>query len=105
MEVGESVNTTTTEVIRVVQIDPLWIDAPVPLTQAVELKVGRTAQVVFGLPDKPTKAEPASTSLVVPGRVIFVGAVADAASDTLRVRIEVPNQAKRPAGEHVRVTF
>jgi hypothetical protein len=31
--------------------------------------------------------------------------VADAASDTLRVRIEVPNQAKRPAGEHVLVTF
>jgi RND family efflux transporter MFP subunit len=105
VEVGESVNTTTTEVIRVVQIDPLWIDAPVPLTQAIGLKVGRTAQVAFGSSDKQTNAGPASASLVTPGRVIFVAAVADAASDTLRVRIEVPNKAKRPAGEHVLVTF
>jgi RND family efflux transporter MFP subunit len=105
VEVGESVNTTTAEVIRIVQIDPLWIDAPVPLAQAVDLKVGRTAQVIFGLPDKPTKAEQAAANVVTQGRVIFVAAVADAASGTLRVRIEVPNKAKRPAGEHVLITF
>ncbi len=40
VEVGESVNSTTAEAIRVVQIDPLWIDTPVPLTQALTLKVG-----------------------------------------------------------------
>ena len=39
------------------------------------------------------------------GRIIFVGAVADAASGTLRVKIEVPNKARRPAGEHVLVSF
>jgi len=34
-----------------------------------------------------------------------VGAVMDAASATLRVKVEVPNPRKRPAGEHVLVTF
>ena len=46
-----------------------------------------------------------SASSVTQGRIIFVAAVADAASGTLRVRIEVPNKARRPAGEHVLVTF
>ncbi len=104
VEVGESVNTTT-QAIQVVQTDPLWIDAPVPLAQAIDLKAGRTAQVAFGLSDKQTKAEQTSASVVTQGRIIFVAAVADAASGTLRVRIEVPNKAKRPAGEHVVVMF
>jgi len=43
--------------------------------------------------------------MVTEGRVVFVGSVADAASGTLRVRVEVPNKASRPAGEHVLVTF
>ena len=104
VEVGESVNSTTAEAIRVVQIDPLWIDTPVPLTQALTLKVGATAQVSFGPADPAGKTGPA-TGVVIPGRLIFVAAVADAASDTLRVRVEVPNKAKRPAGEHVLVSF
>jgi RND family efflux transporter MFP subunit len=96
VEVGESVNTTT-EVIRVVQVDPLWIDVPVPLAQAAGLKTGMTAQVEL--------AESGRKGLIGEGRIIFVGAVADAASDTLRVKIEVPNKARRPAGEHVLVSF
>jgi RND family efflux transporter MFP subunit len=96
VEVGESINTTT-EAIRVVQIDPLWIDAPVPLALAIDLQAGRPAQVQFGPPERP-----ASTTQ---GRIIFVAAVADAASGTRRVRIEVPNKAGRPAGEHVLVEF
>lgn len=96
VEVGESVNTTI-EVIRVVQVDPLWIDAPVPLAQAVGLKAGMTARVEL--------AESGKKGLIGEGRISFVGAVADAASGTLRVRIEVPNKARRPAGEHVLVSF
>ena len=104
VEVGESVNTTT-EAIQVVQIDPLWIDVPVPLPQAIGLKAGGAAQVAFESSSKPAKAEPTSASVVAQGKIIFVAAVADAASGTLRVRIEVPNKARRPAGEHVIVTF
>ena len=104
VEVGESVNTTI-QAIQVVQTDPLWIDVPVPLAQAIDLKAGKTAEVTFGLSDKQTKLEQTSASLVTSGRIIFVAAVADAASGTLRVRIEVPNKARRPAGEHVLITF
>lgn len=96
VEVGESINGTT-EAIRVVQTDPLWIDAPVPLAQAIALQAGKVARVQFGPAEKPTSTEQ--------GRIIFVAAVADAASGTLRVRVEVPNKAGRPAGEHVLIVF
>lgn len=94
VETGESVNALA-EVVRVVQIDPLWIDVPVPLAEATGLSYGTPATVRF--PD------PGSVS--IKGSVIYVAAVADAASDTLRVRIEVPNKSNRPAGEHVEVIF
>ena len=96
VEVGESANALA-DVIRVVQTDPLWIDAPVPLAEGINLKTGGTTRVQFTDSGKATSA--------AEGRVIFVAAVADAASGTLRVRIEVPNPMGRPAGEHVLVTF
>ncbi len=96
VEVGESVNALA-DVIRVVQIDPLWVDAPVPLQEALRLKPGMPARLQV------VDAGPGDEALE--GRVIFVGAVADAASGTLRVRIEVPNTSGRPAGEHVLVSF
>jgi RND family efflux transporter MFP subunit len=94
VETGESVNALG-DVVRVVQIDPLWIDVPVPLTRTTNLRRGNTARVDFPDPDK----------ISVDGTIIFIGAVADAASGTLRVRVELPNKSNRPAGEHVRVTF
>ena len=94
VETGESVNALE-DVIRVVRINPLWIDTPVPLEKARNLRYGEKTQVIF-LGSKETSIE---------GTIIFIGAVADAASSTLRVRIHVPNRSHRPAGEHVRVTF
>ncbi len=84
-------------VLRVVRIDPLWIEAPVPLAVATRLKAGDTVRVTFQEPESrgTTTAE---------GTVTRVSAVADAASDTLTVRVEVPNPAARPAGETVRVS-
>jgi RND family efflux transporter MFP subunit len=94
VETGESVNALES-VVRAVQIDPLWIDVPVPLANASTLACDGAAEVIFQGLGKTT----------VKGRVIFIAAVADAGSGTLRVRIEVPNKAKRPAGEHVTVVF
>jgi len=94
VEAGESVNALA-DVIQVVQIDPVWIDVPVPLARASTLEPGKTAKVEFQGPQK-TSTE---------GTIIFVAAVADAASGTLRVRVEVPNKTRRPAGEHVVVSF
>jgi len=96
IEVGESVNALA-DVIRVVQTDPLWIDAPVPLPEGIRLKPGIAARVQI------VGASPTAEALE--GRVIFVAAVADAASGTLRVKIEMPNKTGRPAGEHVLVSF
>ncbi len=94
VEVGEAVQGLA-DVVRVVKTDPLWIDVPVPLAKGRTLKFGQIAEVKF--PD--TKKKPSK------GKIIYISTVADAASSTLRVRIEVPNTLNRPAGEHVRITF
>jgi multidrug efflux system membrane fusion protein len=94
VEAGESVSALA-DVVQVVQIDPLWIDVPVPLHRAMDLERDMAAQVVFSGPKE----------VAVAGRITFVAAVADAASDTVRVRVEVPNKTGRPAGEHVTVAF
>lgn len=95
VETGESIGTLG-PAIRLVQSDPLNIDVPVPMTQAAALKVGQDAWITF----------PGTTAVEAPnGRIINIATVADAASDTLRVRIEVPNPTKRPAGERVAVAF
>jgi RND family efflux transporter MFP subunit len=93
-ETGESVNALE-EVIRIVRIDPLWIDVRVPVTQAANLKQGGSAAVEFPEPQKMTEE----------GRIIYISAVGDAGSDTLVVRVQVPNKTNRQAGENVLVSF
>ncbi len=94
VEPGESVNALE-DVVRIVQINPLWIDVPVPLEKARDLRYGAKTQVIF----------PGSKETSLEGEIVFIGAVADAASSTLRARIQVPNKSQRPAGEHVRIIF
>ena len=91
MEVGESVNALQ-EVIRIVQIDPLWIDASMPTNIATTLKPGDKINIQFTNPNSLQSA-----------RVVHIAAVADAASKTLRVRMETPNKTGRPAGEQVEI--
>jgi RND family efflux transporter MFP subunit len=93
IEPGEAVDAFST-VMRVVRTDPLWIDVPVPLTEGRTLTMDHVARIAFPSPD-----------VMAVGRIIFLSTVADAASDTLRVRVEAANSAKRPAGEHITVTF
>jgi Cu(I)/Ag(I) efflux system membrane fusion protein len=94
VEAGESVNALA-EVIRIVRIDPLWIDVPMPMAEASAVRAGDSAQAFFTSP----------ATAAVTGTVIFVAAVADAASGTRNVRVEVPNKTGRPAGEQVKMTF
>jgi RND family efflux transporter MFP subunit len=94
VESGESIDQLD-EVIHLVETDPLWVDVPVPLSRAAELKVGDVAEVFLSTnPDE-----------VVAGTVVFVASVADAASETLRVRVELPNADHAPAGQHVFIAF
>ena len=91
---GEAANQNQ-DVIRIVKVDPLWIEVPVPLKIARGLKKEAPATVKF-LDGVTQEAQ---------GRIVLIAAVADAASDTLNVRVELPNAAGRPAGEHVTVRF
>ena len=77
---GESVEGLE-DVVQVVKIDPLWIDVPVSLTKITEgkIKVGQSADVEFA----------DSSGVVRHGTIIHIAAVADAASDTLTVRVEL----------------
>jgi RND family efflux transporter MFP subunit len=95
VEAGESVGALG-PVIRLVKNDTLWIDVPVPSAQAIDLHVGQEVWVRF----------PETDEVEVPnGKIINISAVADAASDTLRVRMAVENPLNRPAGERVVVGF
>jgi RND family efflux transporter MFP subunit len=93
VKAGESVEQQT-KVIRIVSIDPLWIEVPAPLEVARTLKLGSEASVKFDDIKDPQK-----------GKITHIAAVADAASNTLLIRLEVPNGNNRPAGERVRVDF
>lgn len=94
IEAGESVDSLA-QVIRVVHIDPLRIEVQVPLGQARKLKAGQAAWVAF---DKGGRER-------TRGTIAYVSSVADAASETLMVRVEAPNPSARPAGERVYVSF
>jgi RND family efflux transporter MFP subunit len=83
--------------MRVVKTDPLWIDVIAPLDLARQLKNGQSAEVIF------PGSEPQGLGERMKGRISFVSAVSRAASDTLRIRVEVPNPEGRPAGERVSV--
>ena len=90
MHEGESSTDAMSKVIRLVKIDPLWVDVPMPLAQTRKMQIGAEVEVQFG-------------ATTVKGKVIFMAAVADGASATRLVRVEVPNPTGRPAGEHVEV--
>jgi len=90
---GEAVDALS-PVVLIVRIDPLWVETPVPVQRARELRPGRTVLVRW--PGQ-GQAEPGV------GKVIHVGSVAD--SGTLLVRAELPNPAGQPAGLTVKVEF
>ena len=83
-------------VLRLVVTDPLWVDVAVPTGETLDIKVNATAWVQSHLPghEKPMR-----------GKILHLAEVADAASDTRLVRIEVPNPHGLPAGGQVTVTF
>ena len=86
---GES-SDALAKVVRVVKIDPLWVDVPMPLSQTTKLQIGAELNVQLG-------------GTMVKGKVIFLAAVAESASSTRLVRLEVPNPSGRPAGERVEI--
>lgn len=97
---GESVDALD-PVIRVVNTETLWVEAPVDLQSVCSLECGQEAELEFRFPTQ-SQADPQKTTR---GKIIFIGDVADGASNTRLVRVEVKNVFRRPAGEHVLVRF
>lgn len=84
------------KIVRIAQIDPLNVEAVVPVDLFGSLKVGSIGQVTL--------------APLLPGtykaRVTVVDRVVDAASGTFRVRLELPNPGNRiPAGIKCQVKF
>jgi RND family efflux transporter MFP subunit len=85
-------------VIRLVVIDPIWIDAPVPDSQTQSLKMDDAAWVQFASADG---------DMVLEGNIIFIAPVAEAGSETriVTVELENPEKNKNLAGRQVVVHF
>lgn len=84
-DVGQVVNENE-KIVRVVDIDPLWIDvnAPTDDKTTLTLTTGATAWVLCDV---------AGEARMVTGTVVEVAPTADPASRTRRVRVEVKNPA------------
>jgi membrane fusion protein, multidrug efflux system len=95
LETGESVERLK-EVVKLVSVDPLWVDVNIPLSYCQGLLVGRDVEVLF---PKFGKAK----EVLKKGKIIFRSSVADPGSETLKFRIEVANPEDRLAGERVKV--
>lgn len=80
-------------IVSIVACDPLWIEVPLPLVHAAPLSPGDKIPVRFhdGTTDQAS--------------VLFISSVADAASETVAVRLVLPNPANRRAGERVTITI
>jgi cobalt-zinc-cadmium efflux system membrane fusion protein len=83
-------------VVRVARIDPLRIEAIVPAVQFGQIRAGQQATVKTDLPDFP----------MLNAQVTLVDRVIDAASNSFRVRLKVPNPGNRiPSGLRCRIAF
>jgi len=93
---GEAVDPQNREgAIVVVLNDPLWIEVrDLPTRQATRLKLGQILKVRY---------TDATEQGWQDAKVIFFSPVADAASDTLLVRLELPNPSHTSAGLHLEV--
>ncbi|MBI2217837.1 MAG: efflux RND transporter periplasmic adaptor subunit [Candidatus Rokubacteria bacterium] len=84
-------------ILKIAQIDPLRVEVILPVSMLGKVTLGTQAQV---MPDAPVTKEPLAA------RVKIVDRVADAASGTFGVRLEVPNPSYRlPAGLRCTVRF
>jgi RND family efflux transporter MFP subunit len=92
---GEFLNDQA-HILTIAEMDPLRIETFLPVAMYRHVKVGDVASV---MPDEPVGG-------AYQAKVVVVDQVFDAASNTIGVRLELPNPDLRlPAGIHCRVRF
>jgi RND family efflux transporter MFP subunit len=96
LKAGENAEGGNMKLVRIVQLDPLWVEVPVPTARARKLAKGDPATATFNIDGKDQDRV---------GKVAAVSPVGDAASETILVRLEVPNPEKTRAGDNVFVNF
>lgn len=85
-----------TPIMTLVQIDPLNVDLVVPAQRYGSVRVGMTAEVHLLPP----------VGLVIPAKIDAIDPVIDAASDTFRIRLVLPNPDNAfPAGVRCTATL
>lgn len=97
VDLGQGV-TEQDKVLRIVNIDKLWLDPAPKTTETLTLRLspGSPAWVLIDLPGKP---------LLARGKVIEVSPVADPVSLTRRIRVEIENPDALPPGTQAMVRF
>ncbi len=97
-DTGETVQALA-PVARLVDTDPLELEAATPTWRTLTIDVGDPAWI------RPTTSADAPNVDWIDGVVTSLARVADAGSETRGVRIEIPNPDDLPAGTRVTVTF
>jgi RND family efflux transporter MFP subunit len=83
-------------ILRLASLDPLKVEVVMPVTEFEKVRVGTAASVELQLPSAPQRT----------AKVTHVDRVMDAASNTFRVRLALPNpKFDLPAGVHCKVAF
>ncbi|MEL6497004.1 MAG: efflux RND transporter periplasmic adaptor subunit [Planctomycetota bacterium] len=95
VDVGDSVRDTD-PAVRVVAVDPLWVDVATPTEQTLNLEPGDPAWVRVRIGDEPR---------VLPATIVGISPVADSVTGARRVRVEAPNPDGLPAGLTAFVRF
>ncbi len=83
-------------ILRLVNVNPLWLDVAVPIQLGLRLQAGMTAVVSW---------RDVQHGVPVEGTVKYVLPVADAASNSIVVRVEVQNDEELPSGLHALLKF
>ncbi len=94
VEVGETVEPGK-PVARVVETSVLRVDATVPTSDTLSLKVGGSSWIVINL----------AIPITLEGTIAHIAAVADPGSQTRVVRVDAANQQQLPAGVSCEVFF
>lgn len=95
VDVGDSVRDTD-PAVRVVSVDPLWVDVATPTEQTLDLEPGDPAWVRVRIGEEPR---------VLSATIVGISPVADSVTGARRVRVEASNPEGLPAGLTAFVRF
>ncbi|MEO1715586.1 MAG: efflux RND transporter periplasmic adaptor subunit [Planctomycetota bacterium] len=95
VDVGDSVRDTD-PAVRVVAVDPLWVDVATPTEQTLDLEPGDPAWVRVRIGEEPR---------VLSATIVGISPVADSVTGARRVRVEASNPEGLPAGLTAFVRF